>query len=95
MLDSVLDSGQQPHLDVTDRTPHQTVPQHESGYRQFFRLVTSEFNVWRGKHCGANPKVHNTEGDDEQKPAARKHAIYDSRFQNSNTEGDNEQKPLL
>lgn len=42
---------------MTDRTPHQAVPQPDAGYRQFFRLVTSGLNVWHEQNCTANPKV--------------------------------------
>lgn len=41
----------------TDSTPHQAVPQQESGYRQFFRLVTGDVNVWYSFKSHANPKV--------------------------------------
>ena len=42
---------------LTDRTPHQALPQPKSGYRQFFRLVTSNISVWFQQHSTANPKV--------------------------------------
>jgi hypothetical protein len=42
---------------LTDRTPHQALPQLKSGYRQFFRLVTSNISVWFQQHSTANPKV--------------------------------------
>lgn len=64
---------------MTDRTPHQAIPQYESGYRQFFRLVTSDFNVWHAQHCNANPKV-------PLPPHVR--VINESRFQSNNTEYD-------
>ena len=70
---------------MTDRTPHQAMPQPNEGYRQFFRLVTSGLNVWHSQHCTANPKVPLPahvrvidqsrfgidQHDDERKPAAR------------------------
>jgi hypothetical protein len=43
---------------LTDRTPHEALPQTESGHRQFFRLVTSNISVWFGKHSTSNPNVH-------------------------------------
>lgn len=42
---------------LTDRTPHEALPQTKSGYRQFFRLVTSNISVWFRQHSTANPKV--------------------------------------
>jgi hypothetical protein len=42
---------------LTDRTPHEALPQQEDGYRQFFRLVTSEISVWFAEHSTPNPKV--------------------------------------
>jgi hypothetical protein len=42
---------------LTDRTPHQALPQPKKGYRQFFRLVTSNISVWFQQHSTANPKV--------------------------------------
>lgn len=41
----------------TDRTPHEALPQLESGYCQFFRLVTSDISVWFEDHSTPNPKV--------------------------------------
>ena len=42
---------------LTDRTPHEALPQEKSGYRQFFRLVTSNISVWFQQHSTPNPKV--------------------------------------
>lgn len=42
---------------MTDRTPHEAVPQEEDGYRQFFRVVTSKVSHWFAQHSTANPKV--------------------------------------
>ena len=42
---------------ITDRTPHEAVPQEEGGYRQFFRVVTSNISHWYAQHSTANPKV--------------------------------------
>ena len=69
---------------MTDRTPHQALPQPKQVYRQFFRLVTSDLNVWHSQHCTANPKVplpehvrvidrsrFDLEHYDERKPPAR------------------------
>ena len=62
---------------MTDRTPHQAMPQRKSGYRQFFRLVTSDFNVWHAQHCTANPKVP---------LPPHVHVIHERRFENQNVE---------
>ncbi len=40
---------------ITDRTPHESVPMKKAGYRQFFRLVTSNLSVWYPEHSTANP----------------------------------------
>lgn len=42
---------------MTDRTPHEALPQEVDGYRQFFRLVTSEISIWYAAHCTPNPSV--------------------------------------
>mmetsp|Transcript_12353 Transcript_12353/g.19483 ORF Transcript_12353/g.19483 Transcript_12353/m.19483 type:complete len:537 (-) Transcript_12353:61-1671(-) len=42
---------------MTDLTPHEALPQQESGYRQFFRLVMPEISHWFAKHSTPNPKV--------------------------------------
>jgi hypothetical protein len=42
---------------MTDRTPHEAVPQEVDGYRQFFRLVTNEISIWYADHCTPNPSV--------------------------------------
>jgi hypothetical protein len=42
---------------MTDRTPDEAVPQEGDGYRQFFRLVTSEISIWYTDHCTPNPSV--------------------------------------
>mmetsp|Transcript_14552 Transcript_14552/g.22760 ORF Transcript_14552/g.22760 Transcript_14552/m.22760 type:complete len:395 (-) Transcript_14552:497-1681(-) len=42
---------------MTDCTPHQALPQDTSGYRQFFRVVTSNVSHWFADHSTPNPKV--------------------------------------
>lgn len=42
---------------MTDRTPHEALPQQVTGPRTFFRLVTSEISHWFAKHSTANPNV--------------------------------------
>ena len=42
---------------MTDRTPHEAWPQPKRGYRQFFRLVTSDISVWSATLCTPNPLV--------------------------------------
>lgn len=42
---------------MTDRTPHEALPQEESGYRQFFRVVTSHVSHWFAQHSTPNPLV--------------------------------------
>lgn len=42
---------------LTDHTPHEALPQQESGYRQFFRLVTGNVSVWFAAQSTPNPKV--------------------------------------
>jgi hypothetical protein len=42
---------------MTDQTPHEALPQKESGYRQFFRLVMPEISHWFARHSTPNPKV--------------------------------------
>ncbi|CAB9531470.1 expressed unknown protein (Partial), partial [Seminavis robusta] len=42
---------------MTDSTPHEALPQQESGYRQFFRVVTSEISHWHADHSTPNPLV--------------------------------------
>lgn len=39
----------------TDRTPHESLPVAEDGIRQFFRLVSSEIDVWWKQHSTSNP----------------------------------------
>ena len=39
---------------MTDRTPHEALPQPETGLRQFFRLVTSEVSLWFEEHSTHN-----------------------------------------
>ena len=41
---------------MTDRTPHEALPQQESGNRQFFRLVMPYVSHWYAEHSTANPK---------------------------------------
>jgi len=40
---------------MTDKTPHQALPQTKTQMRQFFRLVTSNVSHWYSKHSTANP----------------------------------------
>lgn len=40
---------------ITDRTPHESCTISEGGYRQYFRLVTSEISVWFEEHSTPNP----------------------------------------
>ena len=42
---------------ITDRTPHEALPLTHGGYRQFFRLVTSDISVWFHEHSTPNPRV--------------------------------------
>jgi hypothetical protein len=42
---------------LTDRTPHEALPQFHEGYRQFFRLVTSNISLWFEDHSTLNPCV--------------------------------------
>jgi hypothetical protein len=42
---------------MTDRTPHEVLPQARAGHRQFFRLVTSSLSIWNAAHNNPNPKV--------------------------------------
>jgi len=42
---------------MTDCTPHEALPQNESGLRQFFRVVTPYVSHWYADHSTANPKV--------------------------------------
>jgi hypothetical protein len=42
---------------LTDRTPHEALPQEQDGFRQFFRLVTSDISVWFAAHSTPNLKV--------------------------------------
>ncbi len=42
---------------MTDCTPHEALPQKESGYRQFFRVVTSKISHWFADHSTPNPSV--------------------------------------
>ena len=42
---------------LTDRTPHEGLPQKKGAHRQFFRLVTSNISVWFQQHSTPNPKV--------------------------------------
>ena len=46
---------------ITDRTPHESLRQSKPGFRQFFRLVTSELSAWY--------QQHNTENSVGTKPA--------------------------
>ena len=40
---------------ITDRTPHEVLPMNQSGYRQFFRLVTNDVGIWYEQHSTMNP----------------------------------------
>ena len=40
---------------ITDRTPHEALPMEKDGWRQFFRLVSSELSVWYEAHSTKNP----------------------------------------
>ena len=42
---------------MTDRTPHEALPQSTSGNRQFFRLVMPYVNHWYADHSTPNPNV--------------------------------------
>ena len=42
---------------MTDCTPHEALPQKESGYRQFFRVVTPCVTHWYADHSTENPEV--------------------------------------
>jgi hypothetical protein len=42
---------------MTDKTPHEALPQKYNGHRQYFRLVTSEISLWYEDHSTPNPKV--------------------------------------
>jgi hypothetical protein len=42
---------------MTDRTPHEAIRQEEDGYRQFFRVVTSQVSHWYARHSTVNPNV--------------------------------------
>lgn len=40
---------------MTDRTPHEALPQPSTGPRQFFRLVAGPISVWYSRHNTPNP----------------------------------------
>eukprot|EP01103_Thecamoeba_quadrilineata_P007675 TRINITY_DN17521_c0_g1_i1.p1 TRINITY_DN17521_c0_g1~~TRINITY_DN17521_c0_g1_i1.p1 ORF type:complete len:305 (-),score=10.67 TRINITY_DN17521_c0_g1_i1:116-1030(-) len=40
---------------LTDATPHESLPLTTKQYRQYFRVVTSEVNVWYPSHSTSNP----------------------------------------
>lgn len=42
---------------MTDCTPHEALPQKESGHRHFFRVVTPCVSHWYADHSTCNPKV--------------------------------------
>jgi len=52
---TMLDAGQL--VWMTDRTPHEAIPQERDGYRQFFRVVTSQISFWFAQHSTPNPNV--------------------------------------
>ncbi|KAJ3130313.1 hypothetical protein HK100_008139 [Physocladia obscura] len=39
---------------ITDRTPHESLPQKKTGFRQLFRLVTSGLSLWYQEHNTPN-----------------------------------------
>ena len=41
---------------IHDLTPHEALPMATAGYRQFFRLVSSEVGVWYSQHSTPNPE---------------------------------------
>ncbi|KAJ3290210.1 hypothetical protein HDU79_003460 [Rhizoclosmatium sp. JEL0117] len=55
---------------ITDRTPHESLKQSKPGFRQFFRLVTSELSAWY--------QQHNTENSVGTKPTCD--IIYENKF---------------
>jgi len=55
---------------MTDKCPHEALPQQNAGPRQWFRLVTSPVSVWFQDHSTVNPLVS---------PAAR--VITGDKFQ--------------
>lgn len=42
---------------MTDCTPHEALPLKESGYRQFFRVMSSKVSHWFADHSTPNPLV--------------------------------------
>lgn len=42
---------------MTDCTPHEALEQEADGYRQFFRVVTSQISHWYAQHSTPNPLV--------------------------------------
>lgn len=50
---SVLEAGELVWL--TDACPHESLAPTQSGIRQFFRVVTSEVDLWFTEHSTANP----------------------------------------
>jgi hypothetical protein len=52
---TTLDAGEL--IWMTDMTPHEALQQKESGFRQFFRVVTPSVTHWFAEHSTANPKV--------------------------------------
>lgn len=42
-------------VQMSDRTPHEAIPQNKSGYRQFFRLVGPDIYGWFTEHNTRNP----------------------------------------
>jgi len=49
----VLEKGQLAW--ITDRTPHESLKIKEDGFRQFFRIVTSNVSIWYSKHSTPSP----------------------------------------
>jgi hypothetical protein len=60
---------------MTDRTPHEALPQRHGEWRQFFRLVVGKVSVWYSKHNTTNPLCPVPPGvlviDDDKFAAAR------------------------
>lgn len=44
-------------IQITDSCPHEAIPQQVDGERQFFRVVTSEVDLWYKDHSTPNPLV--------------------------------------
>ncbi len=67
---------------LTDRTPHESLPMSQGGYRQFFRVVAGDVNVWWADHSTSNPAI-----DWHHFAQAHQHGrgptiVYGSKFDN-------------